>query len=120
MDDPKTTLKHREIILSKAFLKKIYERWYSDFINITKELPSGKLLEIGSGGGFFNILNTKLFYSIITVFLIFSKINCIFNIVFISKCLFIKFRDYLSIILFKLKKPKKLLSLRVIFVPKMS
>ncbi len=63
MDDPKTTLKHREIILSKAFLKKIYERWYSDFINITKELPSGKLLEIGSGGGFFKQLLPELITS---------------------------------------------------------
>jgi len=63
LDDPETTLKHREIILSKAFLKKIYEKWYADFIHIAKDLPSGKLLEIGSGGGFLNELMPELITS---------------------------------------------------------
>lgn len=63
LDDPETTLKHREIILSKAFLKKIYEKWYADFIDIAKQLPSGKLLEIGSGGGFLKELMPELITS---------------------------------------------------------
>jgi SAM-dependent methyltransferase len=52
IDDVRTTLAHREIILHKPFLKKIYEEWYNKFIYESKKLPSGILLEIGSGGGF--------------------------------------------------------------------
>src|SRR4051812_10385577 len=52
IDDVRTTLAHREIILHKPFLKKIYEEWYDIFIKSAKKLPSGTLLEIGSGGGF--------------------------------------------------------------------
>lgn len=52
LDAPSTTLEHREILLRKPFLKKIYEEWYQSFIQILPELPDGKLVEIGSGGGF--------------------------------------------------------------------
>ena len=49
---PKRTLEHRDIILSKKFLKNLYEEWYHVFINEIPHLPSGKLVELGSGGGF--------------------------------------------------------------------
>jgi SAM-dependent methyltransferase len=52
LDDPKTTLLHREIIMSKPFLKHIYIDWYLIFKNCLQQIPEGKLLEIGSGGGF--------------------------------------------------------------------
>ncbi|MBI2270330.1 MAG: class I SAM-dependent methyltransferase [Bacteroidetes bacterium] len=52
LDDPQTTLLHREIILSKPFLKQIYIDWYLIFKRHLAEVPEGKLLEIGSGGGF--------------------------------------------------------------------
>jgi len=52
LDDPRATLAHREIILRKPFLKKLYEDWYSTFLQVEKEIPGGKFLEIGSGGGF--------------------------------------------------------------------
>ncbi len=52
IDDPNTTLIHREIILSKPFLKEIYLRWYSDIMARTKGIPNKKIIEIGSGGGF--------------------------------------------------------------------
>ena len=52
LDAIETTLQHREIILNKPFLKKLYEEWYHSFINKIPGLPEGKLLEIGSGGGF--------------------------------------------------------------------
>jgi SAM-dependent methyltransferase len=52
LDDARTTLLHREIILSKPFLKKIYKHWYNIFRKQIKFLPAGPLLEIGSGGGF--------------------------------------------------------------------
>jgi SAM-dependent methyltransferase len=63
LDDPDTTVKHREIILSKVFLKKIYTKWYADFVNKIPGLPAGKLLEIGSGGGFLKELIPELITS---------------------------------------------------------
>lgn len=63
LDDHNTSLKHKEIIFSKAFLKKIYEKWYGDFIKVAKQLPPGKLLEIGSGGGFLKDLIPELITS---------------------------------------------------------
>lgn len=52
LDDPRTTILHKEIILSTPFLKKIYLKWYSVFQSIYNNNPNGKYLEIGSGGGF--------------------------------------------------------------------
>jgi SAM-dependent methyltransferase len=52
LDDPRTTLAHREIILQKPFLRKLYEDWYSIFIQSATKIKNGKYLEIGSGGGF--------------------------------------------------------------------
>ncbi|MBV6461566.1 MAG: hypothetical protein HJHJAOHD_01696 [Flavobacteriales bacterium] len=52
LDAPETTLKHREIILGKTFLKKLYTEWYSNFKNDLSGIPEGVILEIGSGGGF--------------------------------------------------------------------
>ncbi|MDX2171538.1 MAG: methyltransferase domain-containing protein [Bacteroidota bacterium] len=53
LDDPKATLAHRDIILQKPFLKRLYKDWYDVFISKTKEIKTGKHLEIGSGGGFY-------------------------------------------------------------------
>jgi SAM-dependent methyltransferase len=52
LDDPATTFERRRIIQSKAFLKKIYQEWYSLVI---KALPEGDepILELGAGAGFF-------------------------------------------------------------------
>jgi SAM-dependent methyltransferase len=52
LDDPRATLAHRDIILRKPFLKKLYLDWYSAFVRVSKEYQGGKFLEIGSGGGF--------------------------------------------------------------------
>lgn len=52
LDDPRTTLAHRDIILGKPFLRKLYSRWYAVFKERTKSITTGKHLEIGSGGGF--------------------------------------------------------------------
>lgn len=52
LDDPKTTLAHRDIILQKPFLKRLYMDWYKVFIDRSKKIKNGKYLEIGSGGGF--------------------------------------------------------------------
>jgi SAM-dependent methyltransferase len=53
LDDPRTTVAHREIILQKPFLKRLYMDWYKSFIARTKNIKGGKHLEIGSGGGFY-------------------------------------------------------------------
>jgi len=62
LDDPRTTLAHRDIILSKPFLKKLYEAWYEVFIKRARAIKGGKYLEIGSGGGFLK----ELFPEVIT------------------------------------------------------
>ncbi len=52
LNDPATTLEHGAIILRKPFLKKLYTEWYEEFKDIIAALPQGKIVEIGSGGGF--------------------------------------------------------------------
>ncbi len=52
LDDPKTTLAHRDIILNKPFLKRLYQDWYDVFIKESRTVGKGIYLEIGSGGGF--------------------------------------------------------------------
>lgn len=52
LDSPERTLYHREIILRKKFLRKLYEQWYDEFINEIKSLPNDTIIELGSGGGF--------------------------------------------------------------------
>jgi SAM-dependent methyltransferase len=52
LDDPRTTLAHRDIILNKPFLKRLYMDWYKEFIAVSKCVNQGIYLEIGSGGGF--------------------------------------------------------------------
>ena len=63
LDDPRRTLEHRDIILSKPFLKRLYTDWYSELFNEIEGLPEGKILEIGSGGGFIKDLNKDVITS---------------------------------------------------------
>lgn len=59
LDSPERTLYHKEIILNKKFLKKLYEQWYAEFRNEIKHLPNETFIELGSGGGFFKELEPK-------------------------------------------------------------
>ena len=52
LDDPKTSIRQREIIFSKPFLKKIYLGWYQNFIDEVNKNPAGKYVELGTGRGF--------------------------------------------------------------------
>ncbi|MBK8443444.1 MAG: class I SAM-dependent methyltransferase [Sphingobacteriales bacterium] len=52
LDDPQTTVHHGEIIKNKVFLRKIYIDWYNFLLKETPNLPEGKIVELGSGGGF--------------------------------------------------------------------
>ncbi len=51
LDDPRTTLRRREVIRSRGFLRAVYREWYS---LLAAELPpvDGPVLELGSGAGF--------------------------------------------------------------------
>jgi SAM-dependent methyltransferase len=66
IDDPQTTLNRRRIIQEKKFLRLIYEDWYA---SILAALPAGegKLLELGSGAGFFrefipDLITSEIFH----------------------------------------------------------
>jgi len=50
LDSRKSLFTHKELIKNKSFLKKIYIDFYSQFKN--SKIPSGKVVEIGSGAGF--------------------------------------------------------------------
>lgn len=63
LDDPRTTLAHLEIIKSKPFLKRLYIRWYSILYERTRNLPGGRYLEIGSGGGFLKDIHPEFITS---------------------------------------------------------
>lgn len=54
LDGPQAIGVHRNIILSKSFLKKLYLDFYGQFQKQAEELSGrpGRLLELGSGGGF--------------------------------------------------------------------
>lgn len=53
LDIPETTLEHRDIILKKKFLKRIYIHWYNQFKSFCEaQSTQGDVIEIGSGGGF--------------------------------------------------------------------
>jgi len=52
IDSPERTLFHREILLKKRFMRELYTNWYTQFKELLEDLPDGKIVEIGSGGGF--------------------------------------------------------------------
>jgi SAM-dependent methyltransferase len=51
LDDPATTVRRREIIRGKPFLRRIYEEWYDDIVTALADVD-GPVLELGSGAGF--------------------------------------------------------------------
>jgi SAM-dependent methyltransferase len=63
LDSPSRTLFHREIILNKPFLKKLYLEWYNVFLKEMQSLPEGICVEIGSGGGFLKDLESSIITS---------------------------------------------------------
>jgi len=57
-DDSRTTELRRRIIKEKRFLHRIYEEWYGDLIAAipAPDACPGRILELGSGGGFLSDL----------------------------------------------------------------
>ena len=68
LDAPETTLMHRQIILKKIFLKKLYISWYKSILKNTEGTPEGIILEIGSGGGFMKDIDNRVVTSDILPF----------------------------------------------------
>jgi SAM-dependent methyltransferase len=52
IDSPERTVLHGKIIREKKFTEKLYRQWYSEFEDCLSRCPKGKLIELGSGGGF--------------------------------------------------------------------
>ncbi len=52
LDSPERTIAHQKIIREKYFLRKLYEEWYHVFTGVQSQIPAGKMIELGSGGGF--------------------------------------------------------------------
>ena len=51
VDDPGTTLLRRRIVASKPFLRRVYAEWYAAIADVIGDRQ--KVLELGSGAGFF-------------------------------------------------------------------
>lgn len=52
IDSSERTIFHHELIRKKKFLHRLYEEWYDCFQMEVENLTEGKLVELGSGGGF--------------------------------------------------------------------
>lgn len=63
LDSPERSVLHGNLIKSKKFLRKLYEQWYSEYLNEIASLPQGLLLELGSGGGFLKELEPRVICS---------------------------------------------------------
>ena len=63
LDSPERTIFHKKIIKEKLFLRKLYNEWYKEFTNLKSQLPEGKMLELGSGGGFLKELEPSILCS---------------------------------------------------------
>lgn len=59
VNDPKTTELRRTIIKTNSFLRKVYESWYGILLNKFREI-NGRILELGSGGGFLAEIHPKV------------------------------------------------------------
>lgn len=60
LDSPERTMHHREIIVRKKFLRKLYEQWYAEFLREIPRLPNDTYIELGSGGGFLKDLAPRV------------------------------------------------------------
>jgi hypothetical protein len=63
IDSVERTLEHLKLIKNKSFLRRIYLDWYNWFLKIIPGLPDGKIIELGSGGGFLKELAPEVICS---------------------------------------------------------
>ncbi len=52
LDDPETTLRRRDLAMTKKSLNLSYRKWYARLQKIDQTAPPGLRVELGSGGGF--------------------------------------------------------------------
>ena len=52
LDSPERMRVHRDILMRKPFLKRIFQEWYLWIKQQVDKLPNGQVVELGSGGGF--------------------------------------------------------------------
>ena len=60
LDSPERTIYHRDIILNKKFLKKLYYQWYAELTKELPNLPKKPIIELGSGGGFLKEIHPEV------------------------------------------------------------
>lgn len=63
LDSPERTIYHKTIIQSKKFMRELYIEWYLLLNKLTTNIPEGKIIEIGSGGGFIKEISPKVITS---------------------------------------------------------
>jgi SAM-dependent methyltransferase len=71
LDSPKTSELRKRIIKEKKFLYRIYEEWYQILSEFIPCGVTGQVLELGSGGGFFD----EIFSNVIKSDIIFLSTN---------------------------------------------
>jgi SAM-dependent methyltransferase len=52
LESADATAAHARLIRDKAFLRRLYERYYAEFARADRSAPRGARVELGSGGGF--------------------------------------------------------------------
>ncbi|KAA3646413.1 MAG: class I SAM-dependent methyltransferase [Chloroflexi bacterium] len=63
LDTPETSALRRRIIQEKPFLKRIYLDWYTILLEALPQNDHHSILELGSGGGFFDTLKPNIITS---------------------------------------------------------
>ncbi len=63
IDSPETTNRRSQIISQKPFLKQLYTDWYREMVAEIPVEPGGRILELGSGGGFLKLILPDLIRS---------------------------------------------------------
>lgn len=67
LDSTATTIVHRERILGKRFLRKVYETWYDALLERV-DLDRERVIELGAGSGFLKTIHPRVITSDITRF----------------------------------------------------
>ncbi len=78
-NDIEVSKEHAQIIRKKKVLNKLYHDWYKFLLDRIDFLPDGKIIELGSGGGFIKDLNPNIITTEVldldTVDMVFSAEN---------------------------------------------
>lgn len=56
LNHPETTIRRAALIRDKGFLRRLYREWYEEIVAHIPDAGGGRILELGSGGGFLKSL----------------------------------------------------------------